>query len=119
MSTHAVKELSRRIRKLASDLAAIAVEVDELVRLVEAAQAEPKRIYPRRINGATGIDAAQAYLEAVRIAGGYRGLARELGLTKEATRKWHVCPPHHAVAVSRVTGVPRCRLCPDLFTDMT
>lgn len=60
-----------------------------------------------------GLDAA------IRVAGGAKALADQLGLVKSAIGNWRRrsggVPPKHVPAVSRKTGLPPHVLRPDLF----
>ncbi len=59
--------------------------------------------------------------EVFRKAGGREALMRSLGtpdrpLSKQTMSDWKRAgrvPPHHAVAVEKITGIDRERLCPD------
>jgi DNA-binding transcriptional regulator YdaS (Cro superfamily) len=42
-------------------------------------------------------------------------IARELKLTKQATSKWVRVPPHHVLAVAKITGKSPHFLRPDLY----
>ena len=53
---------------------------------------------------------------ALRAAGGTLALAAKLGdVTGAAISQWRRVPPHRVLEVSRITGVPRSRLRPDLY----
>lgn len=57
-----------------------------------------------------------ALSEAIRRAGGVRGLARLLGdVSPQAVAIWAVAPPVRVLDIERVTGVSRYRLRPDVF----
>jgi DNA-binding transcriptional regulator YdaS (Cro superfamily) len=46
---------------------------------------------------------------------GRRGeLAAALNITSGAISQWTQVPPERAVAVERITGIPRNRLCPEM-----
>lgn len=44
-----------------------------------------------------------------------RDLAVQEGITRQSIYQWGLCPPHRAIAVEALTGVPRQRLRPDLY----
>lgn len=52
---------------------------------------------------------------ALTAAGGPTALARALGLVPSAVTQWATVPPLRVPAVSRITGVPRHVLRPDLY----
>jgi DNA-binding transcriptional regulator YdaS (Cro superfamily) len=53
--------------------------------------------------------------EAIRVAGSKNALAQRLGVTRGAVSQWTRIPVKRVPAVERATGIPRCRLRPDLF----
>jgi DNA-binding transcriptional regulator YdaS (Cro superfamily) len=53
--------------------------------------------------------------EALKSAGSAAGLARALGVTRQAIHKWQRIPAERVRDVERVTGVPRETLRPDLY----
>jgi DNA-binding transcriptional regulator YdaS (Cro superfamily) len=58
-----------------------------------------------------------AIRRAVEEAGGWRALARELGINHQAVRLWRRIPAERVRQVEAVTGIPRNVLRPDLFAD--
>ena len=42
-------------------------------------------------------------------------VARGLGFTRAAVRKWQLVPDDYLVRVEQITGIPRHKLRPDLF----
>lgn len=42
-------------------------------------------------------------------------VAESLGLGRNTVSQWRTIPEHHVKDVSRITGIPVCRLRPDLF----
>lgn len=60
----------------------------------------------------------RALMEAIEIAGGVRALARSLGITHQAIKRWHKVPADRLVDIERVTGVDRRKLRPDLYQGM-
>ena len=52
---------------------------------------------------------------AIKLAGGLRPLARELGLSVQAFSEWRRVPAHRILQVEAVTGIPRERLRPELY----
>jgi DNA-binding transcriptional regulator YdaS (Cro superfamily) len=52
---------------------------------------------------------------AIKAAGGFRPLARKLGMSPPALREWKRVPAHRILQVEAVTGVERERLRPDLY----
>lgn len=53
--------------------------------------------------------------KAVTIMGGYTALAKELGIDRNAIRRWHSVPDHWIIKIESLTGVPREELRPDLY----
>ena len=53
--------------------------------------------------------------EAIRLAGGARALARELGIDHSAIIRWERVPPLRVLEVERLTGISRHQLRPDIF----
>jgi DNA-binding transcriptional regulator YdaS (Cro superfamily) len=47
--------------------------------------------------------------------GGYSRLAKSLGLQRATVWGWKAVPAKHAIAVERITGIPREELRPDLY----
>lgn len=56
--------------------------------------------------------------EALSAAGGATPMARELNITPQAVSQWKRVPIEHVSAVSRLTGIPRERLRPDVFEEV-
>ena len=54
----------------------------------------------------------------IKAAGGYNVLARKLGISNQAVRKWRRVPRQRLARVERLTGVPRQQLRPDLYAGM-
>ena len=52
---------------------------------------------------------------AIDAAGGVSKLARGLGISPSAIPQWRQLPARHVPAVSRLTGIPRHELRPDLW----
>ena len=52
---------------------------------------------------------------ALVIAGGYRSLARKIGVSHQAVNKWTRIPPIRVLAVESATGIPREVLRPDVY----
>jgi DNA-binding transcriptional regulator YdaS (Cro superfamily) len=52
---------------------------------------------------------------AVAQAGGYRALARELGVRHTTVLRWRRVPAEHVVEIEGISGIPRERLRPDLY----
>jgi len=52
---------------------------------------------------------------AVDAAGGWRALARLLGIKYQSLQKWRRIPADRVVAIEKVTGVSRETLRPDLY----
>lgn len=71
-------------------------------------RSQPKRRH-RRQKDDPGLRAAIAN------AGGVMKLSRLIGITHVAISNWTRVPPYRVPAVSRVTGVPRHKLRPDLY----
>jgi DNA-binding transcriptional regulator YdaS (Cro superfamily) len=57
----------------------------------------------------------QALAEASRRVGSRAALGRALGVSKQAALVWRVAPARHVFAISRLSGLPRETLRPDLF----
>ena len=57
----------------------------------------------------------EALDEAIHKAGGYRALARRLGIFHNAIRNWRVTPPVRVLELEKLTGVSRHDLRPDLY----
>jgi DNA-binding transcriptional regulator YdaS (Cro superfamily) len=53
--------------------------------------------------------------EAIRLAGGVRALARELGIDHAAIIRWNRAPPLRVLEIERLTGISRHRLRPDVY----
>jgi DNA-binding transcriptional regulator YdaS (Cro superfamily) len=53
--------------------------------------------------------------EVFRAAGGVMKLARALGLHHATLLGWKQVPPKHVPAVSKITDIPRHKLCPGLW----
>jgi len=49
--------------------------------------------------------------------GGASELARQLGISRQAVGIWVMVPIKHLRAVSKITGIPRQQLRPDLYDD--
>lgn len=56
-----------------------------------------------------------ALQHAIKKAGGYTALAKQLGVSRPAVARWSLCPPMRVLAVEAATGVPRQQLRPDLY----
>jgi DNA-binding transcriptional regulator YdaS (Cro superfamily) len=54
-------------------------------------------------------------VDALVAAGGIAELARQLGVTRQAVSLWDKIPLKHLRAVSKMTGIPRQQLRPDLY----
>jgi Bacterial toxin YdaS len=52
---------------------------------------------------------------AIEAAGGYRELARALGLSHTSVIRWDMIPINYLFQVEEITGIPRERLRPDIF----
>lgn len=53
---------------------------------------------------------------AIEVAGGYRALARKIGVTHSAIMQWTAIPVGKRLFdVERVTGIPREQLRPDIY----
>lgn len=57
----------------------------------------------------------RALATAIEQAGGPRRLAKELGISRPAVAQWTICPHERVPAVSKLSGVPRHKLRPDLY----
>lgn len=53
--------------------------------------------------------------DVLRLIGGTRALARELGIDHAAVSRWDRVPPLRVLEVERITGVSRYRLRPDVY----
>jgi DNA-binding transcriptional regulator YdaS (Cro superfamily) len=53
--------------------------------------------------------------QALKIAGGYRALARAAGVSHQAVLKWERVPPVRVLLVEELTGIPRSTLRPDIY----
>ena len=53
--------------------------------------------------------------KAVKAVGGYTALAKELGIDRNAIRRWPQVPARWIIKIERITGVPREDLRPDLY----
>jgi DNA-binding transcriptional regulator YdaS (Cro superfamily) len=53
--------------------------------------------------------------KALEIMGSYTALAAELGIDRNAIRRWHDVPDHWIIKIEHLTGVPREELRPDLY----
>lgn len=53
--------------------------------------------------------------KALAKAGGYRALARAIGITHPAVLNWTRVPPIRVLAVEAATGIPREELRPDVY----
>jgi DNA-binding transcriptional regulator YdaS (Cro superfamily) len=53
--------------------------------------------------------------KALKAAGGYRPLARALGIDPSAVFQWSRIPAHRIVQIEEATGVDRAILRPDLY----
>jgi hypothetical protein len=45
-------------------------------------------------------------------------LARQLGVSRAAASKWKAVPAERVAEVSRITGLPKSHLSPELFADV-
>jgi DNA-binding transcriptional regulator YdaS (Cro superfamily) len=59
----------------------------------------------------------QALIDALALVGGVSALARELGITRAAVSQWYCVPFRHLRDISRLTGMPRAKLRPDLYDE--
>jgi Bacterial toxin YdaS len=57
----------------------------------------------------------EALTRAIKIAGGYRALARAAGVSHQSVMKWKRVPPRRVLAVEELTGIPRHVLRPDIY----
>jgi DNA-binding transcriptional regulator YdaS (Cro superfamily) len=53
--------------------------------------------------------------KAVEIMGGYKPLAAQLGIDRNAIRRWRAVPARWIIRIEHLTGVPREELRPDLY----
>jgi DNA-binding transcriptional regulator YdaS (Cro superfamily) len=61
------------------------------------------------------IDMEKGLKRALDVMGGFTPLAKALGISPQAVWQWNTVPPHHVIAIERLTGVPREELRPDLY----
>jgi TorA maturation chaperone TorD len=54
--------------------------------------------------------------QAIQTAGGVRALARALGVSQPAVSMWKRIPAERVADIEAVTGIPRAKLRPDLFS---
>jgi DNA-binding transcriptional regulator YdaS (Cro superfamily) len=52
---------------------------------------------------------------ALEAMGGFRALARELGMSPQAVHKWRRIPADRILQVEMITKIPRRNLRPDLY----
>lgn len=57
----------------------------------------------------------RALKQAIEEMGGYRSLARALGISHQAIVGWKRVPSERILQVEKVTGIPREELRPDLY----
>jgi DNA-binding transcriptional regulator YdaS (Cro superfamily) len=57
----------------------------------------------------------EALTRAIKMAGGYRALARAAGVSHQSVMKWKRVPPGRVLAVEELTGIPRHVLRPDIY----
>jgi hypothetical protein len=48
----------------------------------------------------------EALTRAIKMAGGYRALARAAGVSHQSVMKWKRVPPRRVLAVEELTGIP-------------
>jgi DNA-binding transcriptional regulator YdaS (Cro superfamily) len=53
---------------------------------------------------------------AIAAAGGLGPLSKALGITKQAVGAWYAIPAERVLDVEKLTGIPREKLRPDIFT---
>ena len=75
---------------------------------------EACRINPKWCNSIT-MPKDKALREAIRVVGGTRALARELGIDHAAISRWERAPPVRVLEIERITGISRYRLRPDVY----
>lgn len=51
----------------------------------------------------------------IQKAGGLSELARKLDISRQAIYQWRGIPPHHVLALERITGISRHELRPDYY----
>ena len=54
-------------------------------------------------------------IEVFAAAGSMAELARKLNVTRAAVAHWQVVPFRHLKSISKMTGIPRRKLRPDLY----
>jgi DNA-binding transcriptional regulator YdaS (Cro superfamily) len=52
---------------------------------------------------------------AIEQAGGYRALARKLGIRYQSIQSWQQIPAERVIAVEKITGLAREMLRPDIY----
>jgi hypothetical protein len=57
----------------------------------------------------------RAIRAAVDKAGGWRPLARELGIKAQSLQNWRRIPPTRVLQIEKITGLPRTFLRPDIY----
>ena len=57
----------------------------------------------------------KALQEAIDKAGGAARVAAVIGISRPAVSQWKRCPAERVIELSRLSGVPRSRLRPDLY----
>lgn len=57
----------------------------------------------------------EALQKAIEKAGGQSAVARAFKIKQPSVAEWKRCPPHWAIKLERLTGVPREKLRPDLY----
>jgi len=57
----------------------------------------------------------KALIDALAVVGGVSALARELKVTRAAVSQWYSVPFRHLREISKLTGIPRAKLRPDLY----
>ena len=76
---------------------------------------EPCRINPEWCNSLT-MPKDKALREAIRVVGGTRALARELGIDHAAISRWEFRGRTvRVLEIERITGISRYRLRPDVY----
>ena len=56
---------------------------------------------------------------AIQAVGGVSELVRRVGISQPSVSNWDKVPAERVLAIEAVTGVPRVRLRPDLYRDLT
>jgi DNA-binding transcriptional regulator YdaS (Cro superfamily) len=67
---------------------------------------------------AAALSPKKALTQAIKIAGGYRALARAIGTSHQTISKWRRrVPAERVLAVERATGISRRLLRPDVYPE--